>query len=60
MEKLTRQGVRDLNHIKGNSRGKKLEMPPQEFMCKHPKIRSIDNGYFEVCDDCGESFEVQW
>lgn len=51
--KTTRQGVRDLSHIKGKSTGKKLEMPPDTFMCNH-KNKSVPDRFGNVtCLDCG-------
>lgn len=54
MTKLTKQGVRDLNHLKG-PKGKKLDMPPSHQMCKHPeRIRHFSGD--TQCKDCG----VMW
>ena len=37
MNKLTRQGVKDLNHLKGTPRGIRLSLPPTEAdLCQHP------------------------
>jgi hypothetical protein len=51
--RLTRQGVRDLNHIKGKSLGIRLLMPPIiEGFCDHPNGREDGYGVF-FCRDCG-------
>ena len=54
--KKTRQGVRDLNHIKGKSVGRKLEMPPISQMCNHPPDKRCElhmGAYVEVwCSIC--------
>lgn len=55
MTKLTRQGVRDLDHLKGKPRGKVLEHPPQEAMqCPHKvtRIRYAAGMNWVYCDDC--------
>jgi len=40
--KMTRQGVRDLNHLKGRSLGIRLSAPPQDAMtCQHP-VQAIE------------------
>lgn len=55
--KMTRQGVRDLNHIKGKSRGVVLEMPPEQLMprsevrCTHPRLLDLAYGFeCAVCE----------
>lgn len=54
--KFTKQGVRDLNHLKGKSVGKKLPMPPAHQMCKHPySFRHEDQmSGIITCWGCGE------
>lgn len=61
-QKVTKQGVRDLNSLPGKPRGKTIESPPVPVNCKHPKSarRQFWNGFYEVCDDCGESFNTDW
>lgn len=50
--KFTRQGVRDLNHIKGASKGVRLTMPPQDSMaCTHPD-EAIDYDSMSGCTHC--------
>lgn len=56
--KKTKQGVRDLNSIKGKPRGKFLQEVPEtqsECGCNH-KNKVIDH-YFEIttCLDCGKT-----
>jgi len=54
--KLTRQGVRDLSHIKGKSVGKKLDLPPDDHMnCEHTHTRTMEHalaGRLTVCTRC--------
>jgi hypothetical protein len=56
MSKITKQGVRDLNHLKGKSRGIRLEEPPIVIMCKHRhKVEKNFGGHLEVhCAECNE------
>lgn len=63
--KLTKQGVRDLNHLKGKSVGKKLTMPPRQSLnCNHKDEggrSTIVQGdeatfHFDQCRQCGEIF----
>lgn len=56
MKTFTKQGVRNLNHIKGKSVGVKLSPVPQsQEACKHKLKQNLygDN----TCLDCGECFE---
>ncbi len=58
--KLTKQGVRDLNHLKGLSVGRKLEEPPVPVACKHRNTRTIGYPYEWIrCEDCGASWEPE-
>lgn len=46
--KLTRQGVRDLNSLKGKKVGKKMDMPPPEAIyCPTHKFKN------DICTHCG-------
>ena len=49
---VTRQGVRDLSHIKGKSAGRKVSLSsyPLETMFLHPGARENDNIFF--CSGC--------
>jgi hypothetical protein len=50
--KMTRQGVRDLNHLKGPSTGIRLPMPPQfEVSCSHPNA-AIEYDNQTGCSHC--------
>lgn len=50
--KMTRQGVRDLNYIKGKSVGIRLTMQPQDAaICKHP-IEAIEEDRMSGCTHC--------
>ncbi len=52
--KKTRQGVKDLNNLKGYSAGRKYEDPPEDaFICKDHEWVSIY--YNEECRKCGVS-----
>jgi len=58
---LTRQGVLNLDYIKGKSRGIRLEMPPQmagEDCDHYGTVREIDamNGISQ-CHKCGTKFD---
>jgi hypothetical protein len=57
--KMTKQGVRDLNVLSGQSRGRVLTMPPAgALLCHHPKRKLIshDDGATE-CGSCGQVWE---
>lgn len=57
--KKTKQGVRDLSHLKGKSVGIKLEMPPSEQMCDHRR-RSPQDTYGTVrCLDCPTCWDYE-
>lgn len=54
MTGMTRQGVRDLNHIKGKSVGRVLQMPPDNPSlprehCFHTRI--TESGRCKACND---------
>ncbi len=51
--KKTKQGVRDLNYLKGKSVGRKLDPLPEEMnACSHKRVY---DAYFEIekCLVCG-------
>jgi hypothetical protein len=50
---LTRQGVKDLNSIKGPPRGIRLEMPP-DIECSHPFEKRRVKDIAEICSLCGK------
>jgi hypothetical protein len=56
-EKLTRQGVRNLDHIKGPSTGRRLPLPPDTTkVCLHPRNalrQSMETG-LSICGRCGQ------
>lgn len=60
MPKLTKQGVRDLNYIKGRSQGVRLAEPPTENMvvtaCRHRNTYPILECRYVKCLDCDRSF----
>ncbi len=56
--KLTKQGVRDLNDLKGKSRGRRVDAPPSGLMCKHVRTRKEGHGD-TVCMDCDASWDWQ-
>ena len=63
MTKLTKQGVRDLNHLKGKPRGKVLEAPPsQAVQCPHraPRVRYELGVNWVYCDDCQTYVGEPW
>jgi len=56
--KLTRQGVRDLNHLPSKPRGRRLELPPQQTInCKHPNKREVSLTGETYCLDCGKNWD---
>ena len=56
----TRQGVRDLSHIKSHSVGKKIELPESMALsCKHERRKPAFNGFVTQCRDCGETWDVE-
>lgn len=62
-QKLTKQGVRDLDHIKAPPGGRRLEAPPMVIDCKHKDVREIEEWYFvvRVCNTCGKHLgDVTW
>lgn len=55
----TRQGLRDLNSIKGKSVGITLPMPPLSVICNHKGLYVADKWRnVETCSACGEQREV--
>jgi hypothetical protein len=57
--KLTKQGVRDLNHLKAPP-GLKLDLPPPgSLICSHPKraIRKTEEG--KECFICGTEWPAR-
>lgn len=58
MSRLTKQGVRDLNHLPGKSKGRRLDAPPPpveaKLNCHHPLAFSEDmpDGG-SLCNLCG-------
>ncbi len=57
--KLTKQGVRDLSHLKGKSAGVKVEFTgPVVAACKHRRTRQLLNGS-AYCEDCGERLDLE-
>lgn len=61
MEKMTRQGVRDLNVIKAPPRQRRtLEGLPDYMIdpCKHPRFKKHnDNDGTQHCSGCGKSWD---
>lgn len=57
-EKLTKQGVRDLNSLPSKPKGKILEEPPVAVLCKHLHTRESMMGYMVVCSDCGAEWDT--
>lgn len=60
-DKLTKQGVRDLSHLKGKSVGRRLEAPPVPVACRHKNTRVLDSYgvSFLICEDCDETIS-EW
>ncbi len=53
----TKQGVRDLNHLKGRP-GLKLEAPPKSAqVCKHTATREVYASGDTYCPDCGQMWD---
>lgn len=58
MAKLTKQGVRDLNHLPGKTVGEKLEVPPIVIDCKCPSNRRVQIFSGDtLCKDCGKMWD---
>ena len=56
--KLTKQGVLDLNHLRGKSRGRKIELP--ETMLEPCKHRDTEEYRGELhCIECGNTFPIR-
>ena len=51
--KLTKQGVRNLDTIPSKSKGIKLDMPPINQFCKHTNIKKNQLTGDTECLDCG-------
>jgi hypothetical protein len=56
MNKLTKQGVRDLDAVFGRAKVRKTELPPASFMCNHKNKIAKRRGV-EICKDCGTVWE---
>ncbi len=57
---MTRQGVKDLNYIKGKPVGIRLPMPPEEGLnCPHPTtaIREDAMSGVTTCTKCGQAWD---
>lgn len=52
----TRQGVRDLSHLKGKSVGRKVELPP-DTICDHKRMSSQDQFGNTRCLMCGQCWD---
>lgn len=51
--RFTKQGVRDLNHIKGPPQGVRLESPPVPVACSHRNQKEVGiTGDWTRCLDC--------
>lgn len=58
--KKTKQGVLDLNHIQAAPKGRKLELPENQFInCKHRDKRESQWGDV-ICMECGEDLGNSW
>lgn len=66
MSKQTKQGVRDLNHLKGSSGGRRPDPLPESIeqdLCKHRSIKDIihnESGYVigSECNHCGKYIDL--
>jgi hypothetical protein len=58
---LTRQGVPDLNHLKGKSRGIRLELPPdmRTQVCEHPigSVHEVGSDGDTQCALCSQRWD---
>lgn len=54
MEKKTRQGVRDLDHIPAKPKGLVLPEPPVPVACRHREQREVQSlsVVYVICCDC--------
>lgn len=58
--KLTKQGVRDLNHLKAPQRPKAILPPKQDpigYRCRHPYKTELGHSGAFFCRDCGETWD---
>ncbi len=65
MEKLTKQGVRNLDHLKGRSKGRRLPMPPTPSIgCRHSEtyeeVDQICGMYVVRCVSCHAALGERW
>ena len=60
--KLTKQGVRDLSHIKAKPKGVTLAEPPIVVDCKHRTRKTVYSSglYWVKCEECGETLQDGW
>lgn len=57
MDKLTKQGVRDLDAKFGRVKRPKADDPPkQAFVCHHARVRRLDSGD-TYCLDCPTTWD---
>jgi hypothetical protein len=56
-EKRTKQGVRDLSHLKAKPAGVRLSEPPVPVACRHKNTRVVRcvGISLVLCDDCSET-----
>jgi hypothetical protein len=55
--KLTKQGVRNLDHLPSISKGVRLPEPPVPVACKHKSKREVDfyGLCLTICNDCDKT-----
>lgn len=58
-QKLTKQGVRNLDHLPSKSRGRVLDEPPKiSRICRHPESdRRIMHNGDTYCSNCATIFD---
>lgn len=61
MDKLTKQGVRNLDALGPKAPKRRESFPPDTFMCTHRGGWTPTNmGYSERCNDCGHEEDIAW
>ena len=53
-----RQGIRTLDHIKGPSVGRKLDLPPEKLLCNHKNtIKTNSHNGSKECTNCHQKWD---
>lgn len=57
MDRKTRQGVRDLDHLPARQKGSTLPEPPVPVACRHRDRREVQSlsVTYVICQDCNRT-----